>query len=152
MIGDDGERLERRLGKLARIPGQDIVPHLVVVGGVGIQPPAPRDLSELETAVRRLVLGGKLGQGLGHLAGRGARRAGELGGGHGVVGNKEQRLEQRLQLVGFKGLEFLHLYSSPTVCSLDSEPSVDKSSAEDASMTRSLVASSRSANAVASIL
>ena len=60
VVCDDGERLEGGLREPAGVPGEDVVGDLVMVGGVGEEPPAARDLAELEPPVRVRVLGSEL--------------------------------------------------------------------------------------------
>ncbi len=137
VVGDDGERLERGLREAPRVPAHHVVSHLVVVGGVGEQAPAARDLAQLEAAVGVGVLGGELGERRGHLPGRGAGGAREVGGGHGVVGDEQQGLEQALQRAGVQASQVVHVRSSPSSCAsaaatASSSPSSPKSSRSSA--------------------
>ena len=111
VVGDDGERLERRLGEAARVPGEHVVGNLVVIGGMREEPPSAGDLAQLEAAVGVGILGGELGERLRRLARLHARRAGELGRRHRVVRDEQERLEEPLERPRLDSLHVSHVLS-----------------------------------------
>ncbi len=108
VVGDDGERLQRGLGEAARVPAHDEGLHLVVEGGVGEEAPAAGHLAQLEAAVGVGVLGRKVCQGLGGLAGRDAQHGGQVGGAHRVAADQEHGLERALYGGRVELIELLH--------------------------------------------
>ena len=129
-ICHDCERFHGGLGELAGVPGKDVLLDELVVGGVRVQPPAARNLAQLDSAVLGLKLVAKLHKGTLDVGRVDLEHVGEHNGAHRLVGHEQHCLDCACELVFLQTFE--HGYSSsPTDVSASSPV---RSSSPDPSM------------------
>ena len=108
MVRDYRQRFQGGLRQTTLVPREHVRLHLVVVCGMRKQPPATRNLAQLDAPVRVRVVGAERAQGRLRLLLVRLRGLRELACGHGIGGNQQQRLKYALERALVYGRNLTH--------------------------------------------